>query len=710
MTARRWLARRKRPRVQSVWPILPGSEQPPAGWPGWPDGHAFALVLTHDVEGPAGLAKVRALAELEMELGFRSCFNFVPEGRYRVPDELRQWLVANGFEVGVHDLHHDGRLFGSRREFLDRAPRVNQYLQAWGAAGFRSAFMLHNLTWLHALDIRYDASTFDTDPFEPQPDGRGTIFPFWVPAPVPTGGDTGHSRSGYVELPYTLPQDSTLFLILRERTPAIWLTKLDWIAANRGMALVNVHPDYLCFDGEKPSARTFPVAHYRALLEHVRRAHAGAYWQVTPSRVADWVGAQPPMPGRRRPLRVCMVSYSHYESDNRVMRYAESLAERGDQVDVLALRSAPETPREENLNGVVVHRLQARFGKSERSKLGYAIPMVRFLGVAGAWLTRAHLRSRFDVIHVHNVPDFLVFCATVPKLTGAAVILDIHDLLPEFAHSKFARGTERPLSRALLAMERWSGRFANAVIVSNDLWAARYAARIGVQDRCRVFINNVDVRLFRPRPHGPREAGPILLFPGGLQWHQGLDLAIHAVQLLRPRWPQLQLHIYGDGSAKPDLQSLSRRLQLDDCVRFFPPVRLHEMPAVMANADIGIVPKRADSFGNEAYSTKIMEFMAVGVPVVASATRIDRFYFDDTVVRFFESGNPGALAAAVDSLLQSPRERERLVRAAREYAERNCWDCRKREYLALVDGLLVPAPPASRPEPSVPGRSLASVA
>src|SRR4029079_8065841 len=112
----------------------------------------------------------------------------------------------------------------------------NGYLQEWGAVGFRSAFMFHKLDWLHDLNILYDASTFDTDPFEPQPDGVNTIFPFW------TAGSFGR---GYVELPYTLAQDSTLFLVLRERGPEIWKQKLDWIAAHGGMALLNTHPDYM---------------------------------------------------------------------------------------------------------------------------------------------------------------------------------------------------------------------------------------------------------------------------------------------------------------------------------------------------------------------------------------------------------------------------------------------------------------------------------
>src|ERR1019366_7716861 len=181
---RRWFAVRKRRRVDGAWPIMPGSELPPEGWSGWPEGKQFALVLTHDVEGNLGLGKCARLIELEKSLGFRSSFNLIPEGEYRVSDALRADFHARGCEVGVHVLYHDGKLFLREHEFSLNAVRINEYVRDWGAAGFRSGFMLHNLDWLHRLNVQYDASTFDTDPFEPQPQGRNTIFPFWVPRPT----------------------------------------------------------------------------------------------------------------------------------------------------------------------------------------------------------------------------------------------------------------------------------------------------------------------------------------------------------------------------------------------------------------------------------------------------------------------------------------------------------------------------------------------
>ena len=168
------------------WPIMASAATPPAGWNGWPDGKDFALLLTHDVEGQAGLERCIRLAELEAKHGFRSSFNLIPEGGYVIPPELRHRLEDMGFEIGVHDLRHDGSLFRSRRSFDECAPRINTHLKEWKAVGFRAGFMFHNLEWIKALDIEYDASTFDTDPFEPQPDGVGTIFPFAVDDVVET--------------------------------------------------------------------------------------------------------------------------------------------------------------------------------------------------------------------------------------------------------------------------------------------------------------------------------------------------------------------------------------------------------------------------------------------------------------------------------------------------------------------------------------------
>jgi len=279
---RRRLVAIQRWRSRNRWPIDPRAGAKPEGWSGWPDQKEFALVLMHDVETGLGQDKCRHLMQIEETMGFRSIFSFVPE-RYAVSSELRRELVKRGFEVGVHGLKHDGKLFRSKENFLQNANRINHYLREWRSVGFVSPSMHRNLDWMHALEIEFDASTFDTDPFEPQPEGVATIFPFMVHG--------GRDQRGYIELPYTLPQDFTLFVLMRETTIDIWKRKLDWIVKHGGMALVITHPDYMQCGHDGCTAQEYPIERYKELLGHVKQNYEGRYWNPLPKEIARfWKG------------------------------------------------------------------------------------------------------------------------------------------------------------------------------------------------------------------------------------------------------------------------------------------------------------------------------------------------------------------------------------------------------------------------------------
>jgi hypothetical protein len=277
---RRWVILKKWPHFKDLWPIDERAGKKPVNWQGWPEGKEFALVLTHDIENEKGQKQCTKLANLEKEMGFRSSFNFVPK-RYLVSPVLRSYLVENGFEVGVHDFNHDGRLFSSRRIFENRVPHINRYLREWNAVGFRAGAMHHNLKWIGELDLEYDCSTFDTDPFEPQPDGVRTIFPFWVPRES--------KRGGYVELPYTIPQDFTVQILLRDNASEVWKNKLDWIIDKGGMALINIHPDYIHFGKGKPGNEEYSISKYEELLSYASKKYRSRYWNVLPKEVASFI-------------------------------------------------------------------------------------------------------------------------------------------------------------------------------------------------------------------------------------------------------------------------------------------------------------------------------------------------------------------------------------------------------------------------------------
>ncbi len=277
IAARRQVARVTRRVCAERWPIDRAASGRPEGFRGWPENKGFALVLRHDVESAIGLSHYAEVADLERAHGMRSAFFFVPED-YVVAPETRRSIIDAGGEVGVHGLKHDGKLYLSRSAFRRHADRINAYLREWQAVGFASPSSHHRFDWLHDLDILYDASSFDTDPFEPQPDGVRSIFPFAI-----HGADR---RRSFIELPYTLPQDFTLFVILQETSTRIWREKLDWVALNGGMVMVNTHPDYMRFAGAQHPRYSYPRAFYEELLGYVERTHRGAYWMALPREVA----------------------------------------------------------------------------------------------------------------------------------------------------------------------------------------------------------------------------------------------------------------------------------------------------------------------------------------------------------------------------------------------------------------------------------------
>ena len=392
---RRQVAQYKRKKYSHIWPIDPESGQPPIGWKGWPGGKKFAVVLSHDVDTRYGYENCLKLADVEEELGFRSCFNFVPERYGKVSVSLLDELKRRGFGIGVHGLKHDGKLFWSKKIFESRALRINQYLKEWGSTGFTSPAMHHNHSWMGALNIDYSVSVFDTDPFEPQPDGAKTIFPFWV--------QINSSGTGFTELPYTLPQDSTLFVILREKSIDIWLRKTDWIADKGGMVLLNTHPDYMDFGNRKPGSEVYPVENYINFLKYIRAKYLDQYYHGLPNEIAKFwqirkqsqekrmsLAEKPTARSRDNKRRIGVVAYTFYDLDFRVMRYAEALAKLGDHVDVIALRN-PAQSYHEVINGVHIYRVQGRL-INEKGKFSYLHRISKFLFLSGFLLGRLHLK------------------------------------------------------------------------------------------------------------------------------------------------------------------------------------------------------------------------------------------------------------------------------------------------------------------------------
>lgn len=685
---RRQLADIQKKKYAAIWPIYAPAAAEPTGWRGWPDGKRFALLLTHDVDSALGNDNVPRLVELEQSLGFTSTFFFVPEW-YDNPEKHHGLLRQNGFEIAVHGLKHDGKLYQSEKIFNQNADRINTYVRTWSATGFRAPCMHHNLSWHHRLQVRYDASTYDTDPFEPQGGGAGTIFPFRV-----TDAATGHS---YIELPYTLPQDFLLFVLLRETTTAIWKQKLNWIAAHGGMAHVIVHPDYMTFNGDRCGMKSYPAALYSDFLQYIKTNYAGQYWLASAGQAAQYwneQGAPVAMPrhkvertpSQKQQPGSCMLVFAFYPMDVRVRREAEALQERGIPVDVVCLKHPGQLPRE-IINGVTVYRLPLGRSRKE-SKLEYLWKYFLFFVLAAAKITRLYFKKRHQVLHIHNMPDFLAFCALVPRLAGAKIILDLHDPMPEVYMAKYFLSDRHPVIRLLRAVEKASIRFADMIITPNISFRDLFASRSCEPEKIRIIMNCPQEHLFSLQPQGQAERQGrgaekfTIMFHGVVVQRHGLDTALAALAQLRRRIPRLAFEVYGDGEYVERFLQLRDELGLADAVTYHGGIPQDEIPVKINGISVGLIPNNRSPFTEINLPTRIFEYLAMGKPVIVPRTKGILDYFTEDQIFYFEPGDIESLCRVLLTVHNEPETVQEKLRRGRAVYLQHTW---KEEKKRLVD-------------------------
>ncbi|MBA3037618.1 MAG: glycosyltransferase family 4 protein [Desulfobacterium sp.] len=390
-------------------------------------------------------------------------------------------------------------------------------------------------------------------------------------------------------------------------------------------------------------------------------------------------------PSPRKPIRVCMLAYSFYDSDGRIRRYAETLARRGDYVEAICLKKRGQLSHEV-IQGVNVYRIQERI-INEKKEFSYLYKLIKFFILSMVFITKRHLKNPYNLIHVHSVPDFEVFATIFPKLRGTKIILDIHDIVPEFYAGKFNKHQNSYIFKLLVAAERASIAFSDHVIISNHIWEKKLLSRSVSEQKCSVIMNYPDPAFFYKRVKTRKDNRLIIIYPGSLNWHQGLDIAIKAFAKIKDRVPKADFYIYGRGPEKNNLSDLIEKLDLQERVFIKETLPLDQIVEIMANADLGVVPKRNSFFGGEAFSTKIWELMTLGVPVIVSDTKIDRFYFNDSVVKFFKPDDVDDLSKSMLTLLTNKQLCESLSNNAADFVLDFSWGKKKNEYINLVDSL-----------------------
>ncbi len=419
--------------------------------------------------------------------------------------------------------------------------------------------------------------------------------------------------------------------------------------------------------------------------------------------------------GRKRPgaaKRHCMIVHAYYPlGETRVQRQAEALLKRGYQVDVISLRKEGEAARE-TFKGTRIYRLPVR--RYRRGGLAAQfLEYVAFLFMAMVTVSWRHLITPYATVQLHSPPDFLVFAGWLPRLLGARLILDLHDLMPEFYMGRFGRGAGSLPVRLVRLQERLSTRFADHVITVSHHWRQNLIERGVPGEKVSVVMNVADDAIFvRPDGEGPalngagstngsgQRSGLRLIYHGAVVERYGLDLALHAMACLEDQAPDIHLTILGRGDYMESLRHLARELKVDGRVAFYYELRpAEELPAIILQADAGIVPYRDDPFTDGLLPTKLMEYAALGLPSIAARTTAIERYFEGTMAELFTPNSVEDLASVLKALYADRGRLAALARRADAFNRTYNWTKIGAEYVDLVEHLGTGAAASRLPAP-----------
>jgi glycosyltransferase involved in cell wall biosynthesis len=368
------------------------------------------------------------------------------------------------------------------------------------------------------------------------------------------------------------------------------------------------------------------------------------------------------------------------------------------QVELICLRERPDEPRRQRFNGVDILRLPIR--RRRGGVLAYLLEYCSFLVASTVILAARSVRRRYDLVHVHNMPDILVFSALVPKALGAKVILDLHDPMPELMTCIFDLPPTSRAVRLMRLLERWSIAFADMVLTPNLAFKRLFAGRTSRGDRVHIVMNAPDEAIFTYRPSADRERTStrpfVVMYHGSILERNGLDVALEAVAVARRSLPTIELRIYGGSTPFLDrVMARARELGLGDAVHYFGGRPLEDIVAAIDECDLGVIPNRRSVFTDNNMPTRIFEYLCRGKAVIAPRTPGIRDYFGDDELLFFEPGDPADLSRAILAAYRDPGAVAQVVKRGQQIYLANRWNSERERLFGLVRSLFTRTAPGA---------------
>jgi glycosyltransferase involved in cell wall biosynthesis len=390
--------------------------------------------------------------------------------------------------------------------------------------------------------------------------------------------------------------------------------------------------------------------------------------------------------------RAVAIVFSSYPGDPRPRRAAEALAKEGMNVEVICLKETDEEAPRESFNGVEITRISLK--RRRGGKLTYIAQYGAFLLFSGVILAFRACRRRYALAHIHNMPDFLVFSALVPKILGAKVILDLHDPMPELMMTIFGLREQSFSVRVLKLLEKLSLRFADAVLTVNQACKNIFSTRSCPATKVTVIMNSPDAEIFRERSGGlevTREVSNpfVIMYHGSLVERHGLDLAVTALGKIKQSIPQAELRIYGRST--PYLQRVInsvRESPLREGISFLGPKNLEQIVQAIEECDVGIIPNRRSIFTELNTPTRIFEYLSQGKPVIAPRAPGILDYFGPEELILFDLGDPDDLAAKIEFVFENPRKIRAIVERGQEVYRAHTWAAERLRFIRLTNELL----------------------
>ena len=384
-------------------------------------------------------------------------------------------------------------------------------------------------------------------------------------------------------------------------------------------------------------------------------------------------------------IHVLALAYTYYLSDPRVMREAEAIARRGDEIELFCLRKPGEEPSE------TIHHVRIRHLPVERYRgdnpIAYIVSYGWFFIVSFFAVSLARLRKRYDIIHIHTMPDFLVFAALIPRLLGAKIVLDMHDFMPETFGAKFASGGW--LWRLIVLIERFSTHFADHIITVHDPYVKLIHSRGVPEEKLTAILNLPDQAIFYPQPFCRDQIFTITYF-GTLAERHGIDVLLQALAILKKDEDvRIRFVLIGEGDVVPKIKQMATELQLGETLQLIDHfVKVWELPDFILKTHLGVIPYRSDSATRYMLPVKLLEYVFMNVPVIASKLDTIRAYFDEEMIFFVPAEEPQSLANAVRKMYHSEQLRDQFVANARRFTELYNWSKESQKLYSVYDRLI----------------------